>query len=375
MKRFLKILFVLLITVVYLGFGFILTLTLFEFKPAETTDLIIENNLSNSNNNYVELETNIKFLTFNTGYGGLSQDQDFVMEGGENARIDSKDSVLNNLTGISDILTREDADIYLLQEVDTDSRRSYSVDQYQAYQNLLGTSSVLAYNYRSIFVPYPVSLTDMMGKVNSGVVTFSDFYVNEATRVQLPEGVSWPKSVAYLKRCLLVTRYPITNSDKELVVFNAHLSAYDDGTMRENELEALRILMLEEYSKGNYVVVGGDFNQTFPQAVDITIDSTSNNEVYDYYYELKDENNWQAPPMKEDLFVSNGFSFICDISYPTSRMLDKPHLSFDLENNQYYLIDGFIVSANITVNNVKTLEENFVYSDHNPVILEISLNG
>ena len=47
--------------------------------------------------------------------------------------------------------------------------------------------------------------------------------------MQLPCPFSWPTRIANLKRCLLVERIPIADSDKELVLVNLHLEAYDDG--------------------------------------------------------------------------------------------------------------------------------------------------
>ena len=37
------------------------------------------------------------------------------------------------------------------------------------------------------------------------------------------------------------------------------------------------------------------------------------------------------------------------------------------------MIDGYIVSPNVQVDRVKTLDEGFVYTDHNPVLLEVTL--
>ncbi|MCK5732445.1 MAG: hypothetical protein KAH13_05470, partial [Tenericutes bacterium] len=335
----------------------------------------VSDNSANSSDNYFDLDTTIKFLTFNTGYASLSETEDFVMDGGEKGRMDTREEVEANVAGITSILERENVDIYLLQEIDVDSSRSYNIDQYDHYKTILGTASVLAYNYRCVFVPFPLNITQMMGKVNSGIATFSDNYSSEAERVQLPGSFSWPLRLANLKRCVLISRFPINGTDKELIVINVHLSAYDDGSMRQEETEALQGIMQAEYDLGNYVVVGGDFNQTFPDAVDITYDSGTDTYTYDYLYELYDENYWQAPPIDGDWFTNNNFQFGIDISVPTCRLLNQPLDKVISTNNQYYSIDGFIVSPNITINNAETLDENFVYSDHNPVKLEITLNS
>lgn len=373
MKRALKIILVFFIVVIGLGAGFILTLQIFEYRPADSTVLSVENVAAISTTNEVPTNTTLKLLTFNTGYASLSQTEDFVMDGGEKGRMDSLEEVETNMSGIASILQDADADFYLLQEVDTNSSRSYETNQYQYYQDILGTSSVLAYNYRCIFVPFPLSLSQMMGKVNSGIATYTDFTTTSATREQLPGSFSWPLRLANLKRALLITRYPISGSDSELVIINAHMSAYDDGSMRLQETEALQAFMQTEVDAGNYVIVGGDFNQTFPAAVDI-IQSSNDEFIYDYYYPLIDSGLWQAPPLSEEWFLDHNFQFGVDITTPTCRLLNHPYDTADTSNNQYYVIDGFIVSANITIQSVVTLDENFLYSDHNPVVMEVVLN-
>lgn len=369
MKRFGKILLIAVSAIIVFLLGFIITLWIFEYRPADVASLEIVDNWEDLDSFYVDKANEITILTFNIGYASLSATEDFVMDGGQKARMDSKDEVEANLQGITSILSNNPADLYLLQEVDVDSNRSYNIDQLVYFQDVLGKSSVLAYNYRCIFVPFPLNFSQMMGKVNSGVVTFSDFYSDSAERHQLPGSFAWPVRLANLKRAMLVTRYPIKDSDKYLVVINVHLSAYDDGTMRLEEMEALKELMLTEYNNGNYVVVGGDFNQTFPQAI-----ISNQDQNIEYLYELKDAKLWEAFPMEETWFIENGFTFGVDVTTPTCRLLNQPYDTINTQNNQYYVIDGYIVSNNITIQSVFTLDEGFEYSDHNPVLITISLN-
>ncbi|HBT59890.1 MAG TPA: endonuclease, partial [Acholeplasmataceae bacterium] len=67
------------------------------------------------------------------------------------------------------------------------------------------------------------------------------------------------------------------------------------------------------------------------------------------------------------------YSFQIDPIKPTARLLNQPYDKLD-ENTQYYLIDGFIVSSNITALSVINLDYDFLYSDHNPVVLNFKLN-
>ncbi len=372
MKKVFKVLLLLVVFVLVLAVGFILTLQLFEYRPKDLTDLEIVDNLADEETNYISLDETIRILTFNTGYASLSETEDFAMDGGTKGRMDSAIEVETNIDGISQILTLALADIYLLQEVDVDSDRSYNTLQYADYQDLLSLPNTLGYNYRCIFVPFPFTFGQMMGSVNSGIVSFIDYYVSESVRHQLPGSFSWPISLANLKRCVVVSRLPIAGSDKEFIVINVHLSAYDDGTMRLQEMEALKTIVSTEFEAGNYVLVGGDFNQTFPNAVTVT-DNLDGTESYDYLFALKDPNYWQAFPMENDWFIENGFQFGTDLTTPTCRLLNQALDTVVDENNQYYYIDGFIASSNIEIENVITLQENFKYSDHNPVQIEIKL--
>ena len=62
-----------------------------------------------------------------------------------------------------------------------------------------------------------------------------------------------------------------------------------------------------------------------------------------------------------------------DDSVPTCRLLNQPYNPADTANTQYYVIDGMIVSPNIKVERAETLDEGFVYSDHNPVHCVLTL--
>lgn len=84
-----------------------------------------------------------------------------------------------------------------------------------------------------------------------------------------------------------------------------------------------------------------------------------------------DEEYFIAPQMEEGV-LGEGFDFAIDISYPSTRVLNMPYdINSDL--TQCYIIDGFVVSDNVNVLSVKTIDHAFKYSDHNPVILEAEL--
>ena len=257
-KKILKIALIVLGVVVVLAVAFVLYLTLTEYKPA---DVEAVETLS-----YGDAETpgsGITLMTWNIGYCGLGANEDFVMDGGAGSGKPEREDFNTYYDGVLATLREHEADVYLMQEVDSDSARSYRVDEARGISESLGAaSSSYALNYSCPFVPFP---WPPMGRVNSGVMTISDFAVSgDAERISLPCPFSWPVSTANLKRCLLVTRYDLPDTGKQLVVVNLHLEAYDDGEGKAAQTQALFEVLEQEYAAGNYVIAGGDFNQTSP---------------------------------------------------------------------------------------------------------------
>lgn len=330
-----------------LGGGLIGYLTVTEYYPAhaETAQrgaVSVSQKLSTHS---------LRLLTFNTGYGGLGEDADFFMDGGSGVNPEDEKTVTYNMMGIECILEDADADVLLLQEVDSDSARSFNRNQWLQYEyDLEDYESRYALNYSCKYVPYPI--TSPMGRMNSGVATFSRYDISSATRYSLPCPFTWPTRIANLKRCLLVTRLPIANSEQELVIINLHLEAYDDGEAKQAQTEQLLSLMREEYEKGNFVIAGGDFNQSFP-------DTTER-------YPLRDADTYKPGQLDS---LTGDWRYAYDESTATCRLLDAPYSA----DSQLYVIDGYIVSPNVQVDRVETLDEGFVYSDHNPVLLEVTL--
>lgn len=331
-------------------------LSVTEYRPADTEEVAI----SHTGINVAKEGQQMSIVTWNLGYCGLSSEADFFMDGGKGVRTVSEEGVNSNLGNIESELAQLDPDVMFLQEVDVDSRRSYHVNESssiaQNFQNA-GYCSAFATNYLSMFVPYPFP---PIGQVDSGIQTESRFGTDEAERIQLPCPFDWPVRLGNLKRCLLVERVPIEDSDKDLVLVNLHLEAYDDGEGKAEQTAQLVKLMQREYEKGNYVIAGGDFNQTFSN-----IDTSA--------YPQQPGDLWQCGQIDASSF-DDGWQLLMDTSVPTCRSLDRPYDASD-SSFQYYMIDGFICSPNVQVDETATVDTGFAYSDHNPVKLTVTLKG
>ena len=323
-----------------------------EYKPEDVEDVAVEN----PQDGKLNIDDTVSLLTFNTGYGALSSDQDCYFDGGETVIPESGDLVKKNVAGMAGILKEQDADIYFLQEVDRDAKRSYYVDQLPSYTKATGFSSMYGCNFKVFYVPF----NRHMGKVDAGIVTLTGYNVTSSTRYQLPLSFSWPISMVNLKRCLLESRIPIEGSDKELVLVNLHLEAYDSGEGKIAQTKMLMDILEKEYKAGNYVIAGGDFNQTFEPVAD----------SYPLTEESIAEEKW-APGIVAESDLADGFEFAVADNVATCRLDDH---ALD-ETTQLYIIDGFIVSDNIRVEEVTNLDEGFKYTDHNPVKLTFSFDG
>jgi len=351
MKKVLKILLCAVLAVLLFLCAFILYLTVTEFKPEPVENLEIARTEGSS---ALPSDGELQVLIWNIGYGGLGKESDFFMDGGKDVRPESRELVEKNLEGIEKRLFEgESAGLIMLQEVDTDSYRSYGLDQREW---LTAGDGVHALNYSCDFVPIP---WPPMGKVHSGLYTTTDGYtLDRAERISLPCPFSWPVSAANLKRCLLVSYLPIEGSDRELVLVNLHLEAYDDGEGKIAQANQLKEFIQAEYEKGNYVIAGGDFNQSFPGSLE--------------RYPNTHPELWEPGILTED-FLPQGWSYAYDLENPSCRLLNQPYAPDDAEGTQYYVIDGFILSPNVTLNSVETLAEDFEYSDHNPVLINVVL--
>ena len=298
----------------------------------------------------------VSLLVWNLGYGGLGKEADFFYDGGEMVRS-PKEWVDANIKGITSILKAEvpHTDFFLLQEVDSLAKRSYEIDEVEAVMRLMPDFSyAFAKNYDVSYVPIPI--LEPMGGVLAGLLTTSRYHPISAVRHSFEGNYDWPTYLFFLDRCFLEMRFELA-SGKELVLINTHNSAYDDGSLKRTQMEQLQKVLLDEYKKGNYVIVGGDWNQ-FPPG-------------------YKGVGKFDMPQTQENkgLFISEdypdkGWQWTYDPHSPTNRNLSAP---FDADTTQRYIIDFCLTSPNIAPIKAEVIETGFAYSDHQPIRFQFRL--
>ncbi|MCU5208883.1 exonuclease/endonuclease/phosphatase family protein [Bacillus paranthracis] len=193
--------------------------------------------------------TPFQITIFNIGYAGLDAKQDFFMDGGTGSSSRSKEQTKQNLQHMSSFLKDDHAGFVLLQEVDMKAFRSFDQNEYQFFQQELSShASTFGYNYRNPWVLVP--FLRPIGYVESGLATFSTYFIQQATRFQLPGRDPWPKQLFDLDRAMVEHIIPVENG-KNLRIVNLHVLAYDaGGNIRKQQLQYVKQYMNTQYQKG-----------------------------------------------------------------------------------------------------------------------------
>ncbi|WP_321386532.1 endonuclease/exonuclease/phosphatase family protein [uncultured Enterococcus sp.] len=356
MKKALKISGVVIVLILLIVIGYVGYVFLSYSRIEDNLTLTVE---QKAKIEQVEPEKEYKAVTFNIGYGAYPPDYTFFMDGGKESKARSEAAVNENIDGVIQTLDELDADFAVLQEVDEKATRSFGVNEVKKISDSFADySAVAATNYNSAYLMYPV--LDPIGKSKSSILTLSSTSIDNSIRYSLPIETNFNKFFD-LDRAFTVSELSVSNG-KKLMLYNVHLSAY----MKDEEIQKKQIMTLfnhmkNEYEKGNYVVCGGDFNHDLlPSSSETFGNDTSKDYSWLQEFPSKD----LPSGLKVTEFSDDGEAV------PSSRNLDTP---YEKGKSFVALIDGFIVSDNVEVSETKVMDEEFRYSDHNPVEMSFQL--
>ena len=345
----------LLLAIILVVGGYVAYVFIAYYRLNDKIVLDIEKNYkySESIKPYVKTGETYSIVTWNMGFGAYSDDYSFFMDGGKYSRAFSKEAAITNINAMTDELANMNLDFIFIQEVDTNSTRSYHVNEKDIINGTLAEYvSVFAQNYDSPYLFYP--FLSPHGKSVSGILTESRYNIEDAIRRQLPIETGITKLVD-LDRCYSVSRVPVYGG-KTLCLYNFHLSAYTtDGTIATEQLKMLVSDIEKEYKAGNYVVCGGDFNK----------DLLGNSEEI---FGVEIGNATWAQPIPEGT-IPEWLTVVACSNAPSCRNADRPYDETDF----VLTIDGFLVSDNIEVVTASVIDYQFKHSDHNPVSMEFVL--
>lgn len=261
----------------------------------------------------------ISIVTYNTGHGNFNSD---YIKGYK----PSNKIIVSNIEGQIELLNKIDADIILTQE-----NGKLIIDQHQINQYKLYKKSLSKYN------GHYYSNNNLLNLINFGNATFTKEKAN-FFGFKTPYKINgYKNNFRRINKGVLVCELIINN--KKLIIFNIHTIAYKENyKVREKQFAYIFEKAIAEYLKGNYIIIGGDFNHDFHKEKSI-LDT----------YELM---GWKKATPTSGTIRSNKEKYTKKT--PTNT------------------IDGFIVSSNIEIIKVKSLGD-FRYSDHSPVLMHFKL--
>jgi len=285
----------------------------------------------------------LRVVSWNIGYAGMGKESDFVLDGGTQERPLSADLVHDNLAKIAQRLGSVRPDIAMLQEVAEASWNTYQID---VLGGLVSTLDTYAYTFgadiNTRFVPPP-------WRVRIGNATFSHVLPASAEA----RGLALEPTFTYgiFRKGYRMHIMRLSGAERWVLV-NIHLSAFDAAEARVRERQLAEVLQFarSEYAAGNRVIIGGDWNMRlvasqFPHATEEK-----------YLFWIRD--------LPEGV-IPEGWTLAVDPSQPTVRTANAPYVA---GVNYRLIIDGFLVSPNVSVEEVHTQDLGFEDSDHQPVI-------
>lgn len=323
----------------------------------------------------VKVGEEYRVLSYNLGFGAYSPGYSFFMDSGvmddgtEISGVYAKglnaQDVEKNLSGQIAVAEKIAADFCLFQEVDERADRSYGIDMRARMGGAFPQfGATYAQNFHTAYLLYPFN--DPIGKSVSGILTLSRYFTESAVRRSFPVTTDFIDKLFDLDRCFSVHYLPVEGSGRQLVLINLHMSAYDEGgTIRARQLEMLNGVLAEEYTKGNYVVAGGDFNHCL-----IADRFGSDEEALSYFPSRQKTPDWVKSSVLHESELADGFSIIAELNAATCRSAEIP---YEKGVNYSTVIDGFLVSDNVEVVEEETVDTQYAYSDHNPVVMKFIL--
>lgn len=353
-KKMLKIILGLILLLALVVGGYVAYVYLSYHRIADDQKLEVKNQTTAP----LKTKEPYKIMTFNIGYGAYPPDYSFFMDGGKYSRAYDQKTVIENLQGIVDAVKEVDPALALFQEVDVDGDRSQHVNEVAALRKgLTDYSSVFAQNYDSAYLFYP--LTQPIGKASSGLVSLAKAELQGSQRYSLPIETNFNKFFD-LDRAFSVTHVAVENQ-RTLALINIHLSAFTkDRSIQAAQLNKLFGKMEEEYAAGHYVIVGGDYNHDVIGNAPEVFGTKKERETWTHPFPVAD-----IP--KEFQLVQGELG---EKQIPSVRAMDQPYTK-----GQSYvsLVDGFLISDNVKMQDINVQDLGFKNSDHNPVVMEFVL--
>ena len=291
----------------------------------------------------------ISVTTWNIGYGAMGAGADFIADGGKHLRALDADEIAQAVQEIGLTAGEFDTQFLLFQELANASVLTQNTPVQSVIEQNLTDYSAVYWEDLGVLAPKPYNISHGMG-----VYAQTDIDVSRAYELPQDPGYFFLTIKRYY--AAIVTEVPIRGTDHKWVLMNVHLSAFGDGAdVRRAQVRAVFDFAKTEYAKGNYVVLGGDWNMRISDK--------------DFAHTTADKDLFWIYDFPQDL-LPEGWRFGVDERTPTVRTLHKPYVAGE---NYTAIIDGFAYSPNVRLQRIETVDLGFKNSDHHPVTAVFSV--
>ena len=296
--------------------------------------------------------THLTVLTWNIGFAALGENADLFIDGGKSLRALPKGAIETAAKAVADKLADCDADAILLQETAGAGFLTRGVDvQKYMTASLPGYSQCFWSDFQTRFIPPPLKLCH-------GMASFCRHRLSQSNVLDLPQDPFY--YFGFLKKYYgaIVQEYPIEGEAGVWLVINIHLSAFDEGAnIRKQQMATLFNYAQKAYEAGHYVVIGGDWNMrlsktNFPH-------KATGNAVFEGF-DLTQEN------------IPKGWAIITDHKTASLRSLSSAYVKGQTYTS---IVDGFVISPNVSVDTIETSDLGFKHTDHHPVFARFAIVG
>lgn len=204
-----------------------------------------------------EAPENLVVVSYNIGHGQGVKEQAWDYR--------DKETTLKQLSLLADAMVKMNADIFLLQEVDLDSHRTFRINQIDYLkQKTKHPYHACANVWEKNYLPFPYwPPAHHLGYIRSANCILSRFPLSNHERIifDKPKSNSFWYNLGYIDRG--IERVDVDVGGKKVAVLNLHLEAWDIAA-REEQIKLTNNYINEINMP---TILGGDFNTVMPDAV------------------------------------------------------------------------------------------------------------
>lgn len=270
-----------------------------------------------------------------------------------------KETTLKQLDLLADAMKKMDADIFLLQEVDLDSNRTFHINQIDFLKQKTGHQyQACALVWSKNYLPFPYwPPAEHIGYIRSANCILSRFPLSNHHRFvfEKPKSNTFWYNWGYIDRA--IQRADVTIGDRTIALLNIHLEAWDAST-REDQIKIVKDYMDKIELP---IILGGDLNTVPPDAIktsgfpDDPHANYANDKTLWWFY--KNEPKLVIPTLHGN--INDPFTLFTFPSDAPDRLID--HI--------------FLKGGNMSFIEYRVAKEAGLASDHLPVFASINYKG